>query len=491
MINPAVLPIANGFYKSHSLPISHQECVNLYPYLLQSPGLNQETLIGCPGIEEHSTATGTDPEDANRGGHRMGDIAYFVNGGTLYQVDSDGTTTSRGSIDGDGRVSFADNGAQMLLLVKGLAATPSSKGYIYTAATTTLAAISDADFVASGNPEHVVFIDGYFVCSTDEKKFIISSLNDGTAWNALDFGTAEAEPDAISTPAVLNNQLYMIGTETIEEFYNQPAGADFPFVRTGTFADKGTKSPYSVVKMQSRIYFVGGGRRESPAVWSYGGTGMPERISTDAIDTVLQALTEAQLSNVFAWTYSQKGFYFIGFTLPTTCLVYEIGSARWHERKSRVTYQDGSVDFTRFRVNSIVNAYGKLLVGDSVDGRIGSMDIDIYSEYDEVMKWSFSTQPFQNYMKSVSVPSLELTMESGVGNANNTDPQVELQKSVDGRTWTEPLLRSIGKVGEYNVRQIWNRIGRAPRFQAFRFSGTTKVKIVIIQLTAMLRMNRK
>ena len=47
-------------------------------------------------------------------------------------------------------------------------------------------------------------------------------------------------------------------------------------------------------------------------------------------------------------------------------LVYDVITQRWHERKSVVNAQD-----IRWRVNSLVTAYGRILVGDSQDGRIG------------------------------------------------------------------------------------------------------------------------
>ena len=51
-----VLPIANGFYESDSLPISAQECVNWYPNIVQAPALAQETLFGTPGITQLATS---------------------------------------------------------------------------------------------------------------------------------------------------------------------------------------------------------------------------------------------------------------------------------------------------------------------------------------------------------------------------------------------------------------------------------------------------
>ena len=462
----------------------------MYPYILTSAGLSDEVLFPTPGLEQFAT-TGSTSADANRGAYKMNDIPYFVNGGTLYSVDEFGTETSIGSIDGDERVSFATNGTQLVMVVSGLVGTPASKGYIYTTAGG-LVAISDADFLANGNPDHVVYIDGYFVCSTDEKKFIGSALNDAASWNALDFSSADVDPDPITIPVVLNNSLYMFGSETIEGFRNQPVGADFPFIRNGITTDTGTKSPWSVVKFRSAIYFVGAGKNESPAVWRYTGSGAPEKISTEPIDTILHELTEGEVEDVFAVAYTQKGHYFVEFTTQYRTLVYEITSGRWHERQSRVEFSDGSVLFTRHRINSVVTAYGKLLVGDYIDGRIGEMDIDIYDEYGEVIRRRIATQPFQNYNRGFSVPQLELTMESGVGNSSETDPQMELTRSTDGgKTWSYPRLRSVGKEGEYNVRQIWRRLGRAARNEVFAFTTTAKAKIVIIQLTAIIVLHRK
>jgi hypothetical protein len=45
------LPITNGFYKSRSLPISSQNCVNLYSVIKNTPALVQQSLRGTPGVE--------------------------------------------------------------------------------------------------------------------------------------------------------------------------------------------------------------------------------------------------------------------------------------------------------------------------------------------------------------------------------------------------------------------------------------------------------
>jgi hypothetical protein len=88
-------------------------------------------------------------------------------------------------------------------------------------------------------------------------------------------------------------------------------------------------------------------------------------------------------------------------------------------------------------------------------------------------------------MQSFTVPSIELTMEAGVGNAAAVYPQVIMDISSDGgKTFRDERSRSVGKIGEYNKRSIWRRNGRVARFDVFRFTFSEPVKPVIIQLTA-------
>jgi len=462
------LPIANGYYQSDSLPISAQECINLYPNIAQAPALNQETLFGTPGLVQVASASDI---DTCRGAHEMNGVPYFVIGGHLYSMASDYTLTQIDVIAGTGRVSMADNGTQLLVLV------PGGNGYIYNHSTDTFAQITDADFTANGNPQQVVFIDGYFCLTTDSKKFIVSALNDGLSYNALDFGTAESDPDEIVAPIVFKNQLFIGGSQTIEAFQNI-GGADFPFQRTGLFLSKGISSPFSIQSIQDTFVFVGAGANESPAIWALSGNSVA-KISTTAIDKELSALTENQVADIYSWAYAEKGAYFVGFALPGTTLVYDTISKRWHERKS---YVDGSLG--AYRVNALVRAYNQLWAGDLVDGRIGRLSQEVYTEYGTEIRRSIVTQPFQNNMESFVLPELELTVESGVGNSDAMDPKVGLERSTDGKLWSDARYRSIGKTGEYNRRVIWNRNGRASRFELFRFSMSEPVKPVFIQMTA-------
>tara|TARA_R110000765_G_scaffold209106_1_gene314267 strand:- start:5097 stop:6554 length:1458 start_codon:yes stop_codon:yes gene_type:complete len=477
------LPMTSGFYVNRSSVVSNQMCSNSYVHLNDNTALAKEVLFGTAGL--HQVATASDLNiDANRGSHVMDGIPYFVQGEMLYKITRTVDTSENetftpvplGTVLGSGRVSMADNGTQLCIQV------PSGNGYIYNKDTPSFSQITDTDFTANGAPQYVVYIDGYFLFTTNSKKFIISALNDGLSYNALDFGSAEADPDDIVAPVVLNNQLYIGGSETFEMFRNV-GGAGFPFNRVeGGSLAYGVSSPFSLISSSGVFAFIGGGEHDDVSIYAFDGSSI-NVISSDAIDNILSKLSPTDLDNVFAWAYGQGGDRFIGWTANNITIVYEIKSGKWHERKSLYNV-DGAAIQKRWRVNSIVKAYNRVLVGDQNDGRIGEMDLEFYDEYGSNIISEFSTMPFSNLGNSIRFPSLELTVESGVGNSEDENPMITMSRSVDGVIFKNPITRRLGKIGDYRHRAIWRRNGRAGRLEVFKFSCSAKVKKVFVKLEA-------
>lgn len=481
------LPIANGFYESKSLPISHQRCINWYPNIVQTTGLGQQGLFGGAGVVQLQT-TGAF-EQINRGGHVKNGIDYKVNGTSLYRlnrlIDSEGvesfTTDNLGEIPGEGRVSMADNGIELMILV------PGGDGFIFNeSAGPAFEIISDSGFKANGNPQIVVFVDGFFLVTTDSKKFIISNLNQGLVWNALDFGTAEADPDIIVAPLIHKNQVYIGGSETLETFQNI-GGSGFPFQRvSGGVLQKGVFAPFSIVNASDTFFFVGGGTNESPAIWTLSGANL-QKVSTTAIDNVLQQLTAEELRQVFAYSYAQAGAYFVCFALPKTLFQLNTITQRWNERKSQIVDELDNTSTERWRVNSIETAYGKLIVGDSVDGRIGFLDLDVFTEYGNEIIRTVSTQPFANLGNVFFVPVIELTVESGNGNNEVPNPVMRMSISDNGKTFSGSRTRPMGKRGKFGRRLIWYKNGRASRLDVFEFTMSDAANPTIIKLEADIK----
>lgn len=478
----AELPIATGFYVDATRPISSQECVNWLVQIPQTNGLSQAQLVMTPGVNLLATASNF----GARGSIVMDSIAYTVNGNELHRLNSDLTVSDLGTISGSGRVSMATNGTQICILV------PGGTAYVYSVSGG-LVVISDTDFTTTLGPsQQVVYVDGFFVhynnvsAASPQAVFFISNSNDATTYDALDFGTAEADPDNITGLHVNGNRLHVAGVKTIEPMANI-GGSGFPFQRiNGGLIQKGVRAKFSLKDFDNSFCFVGGGVNERPAVWRLAGQGA-QKISTAAIDNILQDLTNTELGEVFATTYAENGAYIYYIHLNSRTFGYDASTQLWHERKSK----NSDLQLINWRVNEIIEAYGKIIVTDNRSGRIGEMSKDIYTEYGESIQRVVSTQPFTNQGNDLSFSEMEITCETGTAGPEADDtvfpPMVLRQFSDDGgMTWSNGTTRSLGRQGDYKIRQVWRREGNAKRMRVYRFIIDEPIKTSIIKLEADL-----
>ena len=479
----------DGEYQSDVLSISNQSVINCYINIPQTPTFATVNLFGTPGISQITTTGAI--KQVNRGCHVKAGKFYFVNGESLYRLeqslDANGleqfSQTKLGDIPGSSRCSFADNGKQLMVVTN-------NDGWIIDeTATPIFQKITDPDFKANGNPKQVVFIDGFFIVITDSKKFIRSAINNGLSYGALDFASAEADPDDIVSVVVNKNRLFIAGSETIEVFENLGLGG-FPFQRINGFViPKGCFSPFSMINIGESFMWIGGGTDESPAIWQLSGSNAI-KVSTTAIDSELQRFSQADLQESFTWSYAQKGAFFVAFSFPSVTFVYDIITAKWHERRSTVIDTKGGTDSVRCRINSLATAYNRVICCDSQDGRIGVLSPDVFKEYDQPIIREYSTITLFNQGLSFSIPMVELTMESGVGNIEQPEPEIRLSTSKDARKFNDAIARKLGKEGEFNKRQMWRGLGRFSRMAVLKFKYSDPCKFSALKLTIGIKNGR-
>lgn len=471
------LPLGFGFYQSESLPFSAQRCINWIPVVAEGAALNVVALFQPPGLKIFKDSA----VPKNRGAMEMKEVPFFVNGNSLISLSAAGVVTNHGTIEGSGRVSLANNGQYLVIVV------PGGKSYAFNNQSSTLAQITDVDFITS---DYVVFKDGFFVfAASDGTVFFNSSLNDPFSYNALEFGSAEINPDKIVALHVNHNELFVPGAETIELFDNV-GGAGFPFQRiNGANIQKGVHAKFSLVEFDNTFCFAGGGLNELTAIWKVTGSSSVTKISTNAIDAEIQKFTRDEIEDAFALTFSRRGQFFAMFTfeserIPSKTFVYNAtasalgGGSVWFE------FQTGLKD-NRFRVQSIVSAYGKLLVGDQDTGIIGEIDDKTLTYYGDPIQRRMQTAPFSQDGLPIFAGEFEATFESGVGLTNNIDPVVSLSNSDNGgRVFKGNFERQIGKIGEYGQQTIWRRQGRFPVSRSIQLTVTDPVRANLIRLAA-------
>jgi hypothetical protein len=489
------IPIAEGLYQSESPNISSKRAVNCYANVPQTRTITEDNVFGTPGLDQILSVSTV---DTGRGSHEMGGIYYAVIGNFLYRlnrlVDAFGvesfTTDNLGAINGDGPVSMANNGTQLCIVAPGV------EEYIFTESPDTLVAISDPNF--DGPMDSVEYADGFFTFVKTGKDEIQNSPiddgrgsgNSGAAYDALDFLKASADPDSLVGQIFYGNRLYAIGTQTTQPFQNI-ARSPGPFEPVPVVYDKGAVARFGIIEDSTSFVMVGKGQNEQPAIYKFNGNGFT-KISPTGIDRIIGECTPEELADITTWSYSEDGAFFIGFQLPNTCIVYEEITQRWHERQSI----KGSDDVT-YRVASMASAYNRIIVTDTVDGRIGVLDKEIYKEYGGFIKRKIITRPFDNMGSRTAVAYIEAVMETGVarynetiesnGNTLDVDPEqwMRLSWSDDGgHVYGPEIPAKAGKQGERGRRVMWRRLGSFPRSRTLMFEYSDPYKFVLIKAEA-------
>lgn len=422
----------------------------------------QAPLFGCPGILTFSTA-GTQP---SRGSILFGKQALFVQGDTLYRVNANGSAFPAGSgIGGTNPVGMASNGLQVVI-VNGVL------GWTYDA-TNGLQQITSPAFAPART---VTFLDDYFLFEhRDTKQWFISALLDGRTYSGLDFASAEGGQGNV-TAIQQNLQLVFIFCADHIELWYDAGTADFPFQRyTGGIINYGCISPYSIVKTDGALFFLG-----TDHVFYRLQANVPIRISTHPIERFIAA--EPDIERAECFTFTVEGHKLIFLTLPNqkVTLCYDISTGKWHERDS-VDAQ--FISLGRWRARNALEAYNTVLLGDAYDGRLGQVDWDFFMEYDQPMRGIVDSITQHGDRRRIFCSRFELDMEAGVGLTTGPafNPQIMLRRTVDGgKTFGNPQpWRALGKQGQFGTRLRWLRQGAA-RQMGWRLEITDPVRWTII-----------
>jgi hypothetical protein len=118
-------------------------------------------------------------------------------------------------------------------------------------------------------------------------------------------------------------------------------------------------------------------------------------------------------------------------------------------------------------------------VGDRDNGWIYTLDDEGNTDNGEHIARVWTTAPvFDSQLRRTMFHNeIELEVEMGTGPAE--DPQVVMQYSDDGKTWSSELWSSIGTVGDYQNRARWSCLGMSKN-RTYRFTVTDDVKLEVV-----------
>lgn len=481
-------------YTLKSRNVDCQRCVNLYPeinemgkgkadeiaYLRGTPGLEKLAEVGTGPIRlVHFDGTKQDPDNPTT-------RVFVVSGNEMYRFENlAGTWTSTllGTLDTSvGTVRAASNTVDLgqTVFVDGtntylFKKTPSDEDF---------GTYESFDLEKLDNATHVIYVDGYFICCNGTNQFYISELN-GLNFAALNFASAEGDPDNII--AVISNRrdLWLLNERSIELWINT-GNADFPYDRaSGGFIEKGIAAKYSVAKIDNMVFWLGRDNFGQGVV--YAGQGLnPERISTHAIETAIQGYADISTANAYTYQSGGHAFYVLNFAEATW--VFDLSTKLWHER---AFLNDGTLERQRPQYHAFIPEYGIHMLGDYANNKIYQYNDDYYFDDEDYIKRLRTSPHASSGEKNLFCSRFQLTIESGVGLdgiTQGTDPKVMLQISKDGgHSYGDEIWTSMGKIGQRLARCIWRRLG-VFRDVVFKVEITDPVKVIMISAEIDLEM---
>lgn len=473
------IPFVGPAYRSVSLNINAQRCVN---FRLEAGGPDAKApmnLVGTDGLTRLVTLPNAPCEV--RGQLVFDGNLWVVGGNKVYKVSPAFVPTEMGTIGtSNGPVSMSANRTQLILVDGG-------SGYVYDKPTTTFAAITDPEFPAGAR--RVSYVAACFLVEDPEsEQFSISAIGDGRAWDGLDFASAEGAPDNITSHIVSQLEVWILGQSTTEIFRNT-GNASFPLERNGTaFIETGIAAAFGTAKVDNSLIWLGQDDRGHAQVWRARDY-TPVIVSTPALEFAFSQY--ARLDDAIAFAYEKNGTAFFVLIFPTAnaTWVYDVSLGQWFEW---LYFDSSRGEFNRHRANCFALFAGKHVVGDWENGKLYALDSNAYTDDGDTILSLRTSQTLAEDQVHIFYTSLQVDVEAGVGLADGqgVDPRMMLRYSNDsGHSWSAADTASIGRIGGYDARAMWWRLGTG-RNRVWEISISDPVKRVIIGAYATLKKGR-
>lgn len=461
------IPFVGGYHESRYA--NAQTCDN---FMLRREGMGAKapaSLVPTPGLKSYVSAG---PGPCRSNGLVFDNKIWFVSGNKLISIDeNDAVVEQSTSLDTSSGRCDIDGGFIYLCVVDG------QFGYSYgpVTGTPTFAKITDGDMPEA---DHVLALDRYFIWDTDSG-FQISAVTDPTTIDPLELAVVEKRADAMQRPVWLNGRILAIGTETAEVYWNS-GNIDMPFEATNIVFETGTPASWSAITGTNAVYMLSQSRFGGRVIVKVSAE-TPQKISNPDIEWQLNQMTT--VDDAFAFTYEQAGqsFYQITFPAEDKTFCYDESTREWHTR----SYQGG---------RSLIAGYGffngKHIVGDYRNSNFYTLDPLTYQDNSQTVIRERQASVIDSDQRLMRFKRFEIETKPGVGSTGGESPQLMLSWSDDGgNTWSNEIPKGIGKLGEYENRAVWHRLGTS-RGRIFKLTTSDPNEFIITRAWADVEVGR-
>lgn len=469
-------------YVTRLLQTSCEECINLFPDQLESPGAKPSVILRrTPGIV---TAIETF-NGAVLGQFQQDGRAFAVDNGLtgisgqLYETTT-GAAVAIGNVLTNGTpVIFDTNGSAQGAGGHQLVVLSAGTLYVLDLISGTFGPVTSAGF-PNGQILSVAYFQSFFLALTINEVWQ-SATENGTSWNAASVQAREFTTDnnvAFANHYALN-MLVILGTKR-GEFWVNNGGAIFSFGPiSAPGLNVGIAAGGTLKRFNGTLSWLGVDEHGTRIVYLLNGY-TPLRISTLAVEYDLS--TFASVSDFVAFVYQEEGHenYVLTSIVNKRTWVFDGKERLWHKRSWRDPAS--GIDSQIRGWNHCVNPSGGHWVGDWQKGTIYTQSLNLYSDDGNPQRWVrvFPHLLAQNRRVFYGGLEIQATQGQGLAIGQGVDPQAILDWSDDGgETYSNSYTRSLGKQGQYGHRTYWQNLG-AGRNRAFRLSGNDPTPLALL-----------
>jgi len=461
--------------KSQSPAITAQKRINCYVDIRQENDKTNYALIGRPGLRPFVTTLGANPTRGMWAVNTLSQpLLFVVQSNVLYSINNAGVTSSIGLIaTSSGNVSMADDGTN-LVLVDG------TNGWYYNMVTPgALTQIIDGNFTTT--PSTVTWQDTYFiVTSAATNQFQLSDGANPATWPAVNINFTGSAPGALRAGMADHSVLALFG-DVYSEFWQDTGSPGFPYAAIpGSSQEFGLASPWSLAKFDNSLVGLFRNKMGGVNVSRMAGFSL-NRLSTSDVEQILSPASNLANGQGYAFMTAGHPLYVINLPDAEITLVYDGLSGIWSQFS---TYGHGH--FTGIKFARFVD---RLCVAEHHSGDILEFDEDTYDDNGDPLSMEVWSKHIWNDDKYIGISRVQIDTEAGIGTATGqgSAPVMDLQVSKDGgNSFFSVGYSSMGPVGEYTTRTVWNSLGAA-RDWILKLVVTDPVKRIITGATAELQ----
>ena len=389
-------------------------------------------------------------------------VLLAVSGGHLYSIEEDGTAADLGSgLEVGIQVSFASinpAGIHNVIMANG--------GGLYKTSGGALSAIADPD--APVNVTSLTFLDQYIIANNSETPyFYYSGVNDPDSWSALDFATAEVRPDDTTGVATNWDELFVLGTESVEVWYND---GSTPFVRRdGATINRGTLSPYTFKRVGNTFMMLDSKRHVVNI------EGRNPVIVSNEIDDDLAEIRDIEDAFAMVMDIEGRAFYVLSFPRANRTYAYDYKMkawARWGQ------YQSEHGVYDRFGGNSYAfcTDWNKHVIGSKDDGRVYTMASSINADGDSYNRLRVQTGHIDHGVLS-NKRSRDLRLRGKRGSTSQPGSLMLRVRDNGTGQWSREYILDTGAAGDYVID--WSVfLGGIYRTRQYEITATDNVPVL-------------